>query len=148
MGYYATGSGDIELTNALPNEVIELAKEAFSTFFLEKNVMEVFYDGKYYEDRICAFLTAVKPYTKEGTIYLFGEDDCHWKFEFDDGDWEEIGSRIVFEDEPVLSAADKTKLVDSIIDKVKVCISSTSADSQYEVLRAQISDVLKEWNIV
>ena len=148
MGYYATGSGDIELTNALPNEVIALAKEAFSTFFLEKNVMEVVYDGKYYEDDIYAFLAAVKPYTKEGTIYLSGEDDCHWKFEFDDGDWKEIGSRIVFEDEPVLSVADKTKLVDSIIDKVKACISSTSADSQYDALRTQISDVLKEWNIV
>ena len=160
MGYYAVGSGDIKLKEPLPEEIIKLAEVAFEVNFYNDKMLEVSNDDKYYEDEVYDFLNAVTPYTEEGTIYYSGEDDTQWKFEFIDGEWKEIGSRTVFDDQPALelSPADTEEFYGQLIDEIQDELESQEEKGWphgsliegefYDELKTRLESVLKRWKVL
>lgn len=160
MGYYAVGSGDIELTGQLPEEVIKLAEIPYQIHFYKENMLEVTADDKYYEDEVYDFLNAVTPYTKQGTIYYSGEDDTQWKFEFKDGEWKEIGSRVVYDDRPALelSMVETQEFYGQLIDEIQDEIEKQEQlgwphgalieGDFYDNLKTRLQSVLQRWHVL
>lgn len=165
MGYYAVGSGDIILKEDTPenvlNEIIDFARDIFSNVNYSKEYgLDVFVDDKYHEDDMYEFFAKIKDYTEKGQIHYSGEDDCQWKFVFADGDWKEIGSRTVYDDEPAicLSENDKGEFLGQLIDQIQDVLDDQEnrgwphgaliIGEFYDDLKDKLESVLKGWKIL
>lgn len=125
MGYYASGSGDIvfarTLTESEAKDVEDILKYWFNDVWWNSNdtgkrVISATYDDKYREDCFEDLKRITAP-IKEGTFYFTGEDGENWKFVYsDENGWQDIGSRIVYADEPFIRQYDSAEFVGQIID--------------------------------
>lgn len=106
MGYYATGSGSIELKKNVDLEKVKAAMEEIDYSFscnifsgVDSFVLDIQQYEKYYEEDYNDFLKAVTPYVKDGCIEFCGEDGCLWRFVFIDGKFIEENAEIVWPSE-------------------------------------------------
>jgi len=158
MGYYATGGGCLELKSTPPNDIIEDAYAIFCDVGLHNGEKELnlCFDGKYHNDDIEDWNNRVVPYVNRGQIEFCGDDDCHWKYVFKDGEWDIGYGNVVYDNEPALflSEKDKDKLLDEILSTID---SGSSTDGKPSVNSAaptnttpksRLIDVLKKWRII
>ena len=125
MGYYASGSGDIvfarTLTEAEVKDVEDILKYWFEDIYWNSNdtgkrsVSMSCYDK--YSVECFTDLMKIKAPIKESDIYFIGEDGENWKYVYsEENGWQDIGSRVIYEDEPFIRQYDRAEFVGSIID--------------------------------
>ena len=96
MGYYANGSGNVELRDSEFKEIVKnVLSDTFETFTSGSPndlTVSVFIDDKYYKDSVLETLEKIAPYISEGEIEYHGEDEAAWRFVFtqETKQWEEI----------------------------------------------------------
>ena len=87
MGYYANGGGDVTLQSEVPENVLELLSCA--GFAVDKasdsGLWLTFEYNKFHEDDTEQALKRLAPYVKDGNVDFSGDDDEHWRYEFEDG---------------------------------------------------------------
>lgn len=107
MGYYANGYGYFEVENkdtivdAFAKAMVGIDDKTFnSEVSLWENdlVIDYNYEGNYHEEEVREVLDAIALLVKEGSMMEFrGEDDEHWAFVLECGNWVEKQGRIVYE---------------------------------------------------
>lgn len=119
MGYYAKGTGECKLidTDLLPHYMIIDIKSD-----LKENgscVIEVgtlgdklvlLYDDKYNRHEICEDLKIIAKYITDGYLDFVGEDGERWRFKFEEGVWNELEGRMIYD----LSELTTDELVDEL----------------------------------
>ena len=100
MGYYASGYGSFTLkTDADRSKALEAIVGLWDVA-LSGDEIEYRYDGKYYSDEVLDVLYKIAPFIIEGSeMYFSGEDDCHWRFVFENGEWVEENGEVIYGDE-------------------------------------------------
>ena len=111
MGYNAHGDGDIVLKEGVKAEVladiIDTLKEVFdeveeddSANTKAARLFVEHYHDHYHDDDTKECLDTFSPYVASGCITFSGEDDCLWRFRFDekDGKWIEENGAVVYTD--------------------------------------------------
>lgn len=107
MGYYANGYGYFEVENK-DTIVDDFAKAMVGiedrtcnyelTLWEDDTAISFMYNGKYHEEDVCEVLDAIALLVKDGSMMEFrGEDDGHWAFVLECGNWVEKQGRIVYE---------------------------------------------------
>lgn len=111
MGYYATGSGYILFTSALPDEDYKTVRDILSETFVydgfqarretstskPQTIIYLEVDGKYYQDGVKDTLGKMIPFgIKDGEICYVGEDQSMWRFIFRDTKWVEENGYIEY----------------------------------------------------
>lgn len=118
MGYYAKGTGECKLINTIPPHymIIDIKGD------LKENgscVIEVgtlgdklvlLYDDKYIRHEICEDLKIIAKYITDGYLDFVGEDGERWRFKFEEGVWNELGGRMIYD----LSELTTDELVDEL----------------------------------
>ena len=97
MGYYATGGGSVRLMQEVPEEVMDVIKETFSDFGVDGDELWVTFEDCKYHDDVYDCMKLLAPYAKSGDVCFAGEDDCHWRFFFFNGEVEEQSGAIVYQ---------------------------------------------------
>ena len=107
MGYYANGYGYFEVENkdTIVDEFVKAMVGIedrtcnYEVSLRDDNTAIFFsYDGKYHEEDVEEVLDAIALLVKDGSMMEFrGEDDEHWAFVLECGNWIEKQGRIVYE---------------------------------------------------
>ena len=121
MGYRAWGSGEIVLADVLDgyskDRILYLANEVFSGTglldFGEGNSMYSVLDLDYYCDRyddedvryVLEEISKVSDISN-ASIAFHGDDDCFWKFIYEDGEWDDITGDIIWQDDKFADITD------------------------------------------
>lgn len=106
MGYCATGSGCLKLKSEVPEDVLALLSWENAGF---SEVADSPDGGlwltheyeKYHNDDVVYAMNKIAPYVEYGDVEFSGEDDCHWRFHFEDGSVKEQDGEIVYQ-EPIV----------------------------------------------
>ena len=139
MGYHAYGSGAIELTRNADDAEVRAVLDDLNDVYGHSNSPLVFWVEKqnpatlcvehefgwnYWGEEVEYVLGRLAPYTKGGFVCFVGDDESHWKFEFDreSGAWVEYQGEITYE-----ITRDKIKkaeqcLVDNGIDEDEAAV--------------------------
>ena len=90
MGYYANGSGNVNLKpNVDKKEIEKQLKSLHNEIESDMSDTEVYFweHGNYNEDDTKEFLNTLIPYINDGNAEYTGED-CLWRFILVNGEWE------------------------------------------------------------
>ena len=109
MGYYASGDGTLRFRREISKDELERVTEALFDAFNEVIISDdgqytclelIHYNEKYYGDGVMDALRIASECEKfvDGEAEFSGEDDCHWRFIYRDGEWQEENGRITYED--------------------------------------------------
>lgn len=122
MGYYAYGGGFIEFEKKLDENVLdkicEVASEVFMVGFSGGNKnncteIELSHDyDKYYSDEVEDVLNTIAGLAsiREASIEFTGEDDCSWKYIYDEDQWFDVPGHIVYDGEELKYISDEALL--------------------------------------
>lgn len=153
MGYYAQGSGTIYLKDALPERLRQDFEYEFGYVDIYGSALEFSGDGNYHEDDVLKLLNQAIPYAESGIVEYVGEDDTHWRFVLQNGEWNENNGRVIYDNEPKLglNSTEKAELIGTLIDKVEDVFNKDNAvivGETYDKLKTAFADVLHRWNII
>lgn len=155
MGYYATGGGTLKITSPpLPEEIMEETRNIFHIFSRKVDTdLDIEFDEKYYESEMETWASDIAPYVSDGVLYFCGEDDCHWRFVFEDKTWRLDYGHIVYDTDPALELSE-TKKEELLNDIVKTILLSTDGKPSVnqpaptDEQKRRLSDVLRNWHIL
>ena len=100
MGYYAYYEGYMEMKEEcteLPASIVADIEYIFPEYTITNGTIEMYGDGKYYEEETVKLLKDISPYLEMGTVAFYGEDHTHWRFLYIDGRLVEQQGDIVWE---------------------------------------------------
>lgn len=110
MGYYAGGSGDaIIKENVNRNELRELLNKVVDEhwdmeYVLNDDTKIYFWENNccWHEEDTMEFFNQLTPYITEGCAEYKGDDDCTWRYVFQNGEWIEQNGTIYYSDEDMI----------------------------------------------
>lgn len=153
MGYYANYNGAITLKEIPPQKIIDSFAEYFENFDYYEN--DICFGGyeKYYEDSVTELLESIKPYTSDGTVEYAGEDNCHWRFAFVDGKWEEQDGEIVYGSNPINNKVKENMRAEFIGEIIDIFDDAIDPDKpiftgeKYDQICVKLFGLMKGWRI-
>lgn len=119
MGYYAKGTGECKLidTNLPPRYMIvdiwsDLNENGFHVIEVGTlgDKLVLMYDDKYNKHEISEDLKVIAKYITDGHLDFVGEDGERWRFKFEEGVWNELEGRMIYD----LSELTTDELVDEL----------------------------------
>ena len=113
VGYYATGGGYVSFSSDISDELFKAYGDVLDEVFDCVDEMphgkgfELSYDGKYYGDDVSKVLGIISSASRvtDGEIEFVGEDNCHWRFVWQNGKWEEQNGVVTYEGDSGTPAA-------------------------------------------
>lgn len=105
MGYYANGGGQVMLRKdelgtpvKLPDDLLKMLGEDFSEVAdsPDGGLWLTHEYNKYHSDDVEQSMEALASYVTSGDVEFAGEDDCHWRFHFENGEVEEQSGEITY----------------------------------------------------
>lgn len=121
MGYVSTGFGTIQLVCALPEDTMDEFVELLGGKWLGIEVTKYEQNGTnyvdvsywnyddYYEEEFVEALDLIRSFVANGWIEFYGEENCHWRFLFDQakGGWIKEDGVVIYNVEEALDFAQR-----------------------------------------
>ena len=115
MGYCAYGSGEVVLKPGVdPDNVLDQMESLLENAFcieceLSENGIQITDMENYHEEDIMEILNFLTPYITEGDIDYSGDDDCFWKFVFNQETqkWDEIDGDVYYTDDDLIQELER-----------------------------------------
>ena len=118
MSYYAYGNGTIQLSQDLPDDLLNVL-DAYGAKIYDDNELSICCDGNYHENEIIELLEKIKPYASSGEVNFNGESDDFWRFILKDGEWLEQNGHISYSPVFEFDNPAKAELIGQLIDQVE-----------------------------
>ena len=111
MGYHVYGSGDATIKeNVNRNELKELLNKVVNEHWDTEYVLNdddttiYFWENNccWHEEDTMEFFNKLTPYITEGCAEYKGEEDCNWRYVFQNGEWIEQDGTTYYSDEDMI----------------------------------------------
>ena len=152
MGYYADYDGYIKFKNVPSDEDLDKLRYAFGECYRsEETMFAVYGHEKYYEETIIDYLDRINELTEYGEIEYYGEDNCHWRFVFTDGEWIEEQGFVYYESELNKAKDDKEEFLGRIIDVMQDCLDNPKGETiegtWYDNVKKELESIMYAWKV-
>ena len=109
MGYYAGGNGTCILKeSATEKQVLEAIKDCeligdpdfeyeFETIDNRNAIWINQNDWHWHDEEVTELFDALAPFIESGELLYSGDEDCHWKYKFSNGEWKEYDGTIIYD---------------------------------------------------
>jgi hypothetical protein len=120
----------------------------FENFESDSDSIDFGGNDKYHEDDVLEYLYRIKPYTIDGEIDYFGEDDAMWRFKFIDGKWEYQDGSVVYEE--LINEKLRPEFIGQIID---IFDDETDKENpvftgeKYDRVTEKLNQLMKAWRV-
>lgn len=109
MSYYAKHKGSITAKDCAKASYLgkKIEEELTAEQYHKGETLVIDLEGRadYNEDTLHEIFADLTPYTVEGEVFFWGEDDAVWRYIFRDGEWFEECGEIVYKDGYSLSGS-------------------------------------------